>query len=114
MLTYTAYDQGKTNTARLCVATTTDLINWTKQGLAFKSFKNGKYNDKWTKSGAIITEFVNGTQMAKLINGKYWMYFGDTNLFIATSDDLINWSPLENETEELQSVLLTRTGMFDS
>lgn len=90
-------------------------MNWTKQGLAFKNFKSGKYNDNWTKSGAIVTEFVGGKQVAKQINGKYWMYFGDTNLFIAQSDDLINWEPLETDTgEELKIVLKTRVGKFDS
>ena len=43
------------------------------------------------------------------------MYFGDTNLFLATSDDLINWTVCKNEeNNEIISVLHPRKGYFDS
>ena len=29
------------------------------------------------------------------IDGRYWMYWGDTDIFVATSDDLLEWTPLE-------------------
>jgi hypothetical protein len=35
---------------------------------------------------------------------KYWMYFGDTDLFMAVSDNLLHWSPIE-EDGKLKSVL---------
>ena len=41
------------------------------------------------------------------------MYFGDTNLFLAWSDDLIHWSPVL-EKGDLKPVLTPRPGMFDS
>jgi predicted GH43/DUF377 family glycosyl hydrolase len=41
------------------------------------------------------------------------MYFGDTDLFMATSNDLIHWQPLE-EGGKLKSVLKPRPGYFDS
>jgi predicted GH43/DUF377 family glycosyl hydrolase len=41
------------------------------------------------------------------------MYFGDTDLFIATSNDLIHWNPVE-ENGKLKSVLKPRQGYFDS
>ena len=41
------------------------------------------------------------------------MYFGDTDLFMATSEDLIHWTPVE-ENEKLKSVLKPRKGYFDS
>ena len=108
-MTYTAYD-GKT--ARLAIASSTDLTNWTKHGLVFKS---EKYKDKWSKSGAIVVESKNGQQIAKKINGQYWMYFGDTNLFLASSDDLIHWEICENEeNKQMISVLHPRMGYFDS
>ncbi|MEY4930623.1 MAG: hypothetical protein RI909_1347, partial [Bacteroidota bacterium] len=47
------------------------------------------------------------------INGKYWMYFGDTDLFMATSEDLIHWQPVL-ENGKLKSVLKPRPGYFDS
>ena len=42
------------------------------------------------------------------------MYWGDTNLFLATSDDLIRWAPLEDKKGNLVPVLKPRPGMFDS
>lgn len=109
ILTYTAYD-GKT--ARLCLATSTDLQHWTKQGLVFGS---EQYKNIWSKSGAIVVERRGDKFIATKINGRYWMYFGDTDLFIATSDDLLHWTVAENEeSKKMISVLHPRMGYFDS
>ncbi len=109
IMTYTAYD-GKT--ARLCLATSKDLRTWSKHGLVLA---DEKYKDYWSKSGAIVSKPENGRIIAAKINGKYWMYFGDTDLFIATSDDLISWKVIEsNETGKLIPVLNPRPGYFDS
>lgn len=102
VMTYTAYDG---NLARLCLATSKDLETWTKHGLVLK----GKYTDTWSKSGAIAARRVDDKIIAEKINGKFWMYYGDTDLFIATSDDLINWT-----VEESNTVLRPRPKMFDS
>ena len=88
-LTYTAYDG---ETARLALASSTDLENWERHGLVFPEMG-------WSKAGAIVPQ---------KINGKYWMYYGDTNIWAATSDDLINWTPIE------EPVMRPREGMFDS
>jgi predicted GH43/DUF377 family glycosyl hydrolase len=106
ILTYTAYDG---NLARLCLASSPDLQNWTKHGLVF----GRKYKDSWSKSGAIVARQKDEKIIAEKINGKYWMYFGDTDLFIATSDDLIHWQPVE-ENGKWKSVLKPRAGYFDS
>jgi len=106
VLTYTAYD-GKI--ARLCLATSPDLIHWTKQGLVLL----GNYTDSWSKSGAIIGKRVDDRIVATKLRDKYWMYFGDTDLFMATSDDLIHWQPVE-ENGKLKSVLKPRPKLFDS
>ena len=106
VMTYTAYD-GKT--ARLLVATSDDLLHWTKHGTVL----NGKYKDTWSKSGAIIARRDGDRVVAEKINGRYWMYFGDTDLFMATSDDLLHWSPVE-ENGKLKSVLRPRKHYFDS
>ena len=106
ILTYTAYD-GKV--ARLLVASSPDLKTWTKHGLVLR----GKYKDSWSKSGAIVAEQNGSRIVAKKVNGKYWMYFGDTDLFMATSDDLIQWTPLE-ANGKLLSVLKPRERYFDS
>lgn len=109
VMTYTAYD-GKT--ARLCLASSADLKNWTKHGLVLGE---GKYRDLWSKSGAIITRLDGGKLTATKIKNKYWMYFGDSDLFMATSDDLIHWDVLENEeNQKMISVLHPRPGYFDS
>jgi predicted GH43/DUF377 family glycosyl hydrolase len=109
IMTYTAYD-GKT--ARLCVASSEDLLSWDKHGLAFK---DEKYKDLWSKAGAIVAEQKDNKFVAKKVNGKYWMYFGDTNIFLASSDDLINWTICENEENGNRiAVLHPRAGYFDS
>ena len=80
VMTYSAFD-GKN--ARLALATSKDLLNWEKQGLVFPDWQ-GVNAEGWSKSGAIIPEKV---------NGKYVMYFGDTDIFMAYSDDGIHWVP---------------------
>ena len=109
IMTYTSYD-GKT--ARLSLASSTDLINWTKHGLVLKE---EKHKDTWSKAGAIVSELINNQIVAKKINGQYWMYYGDTNIFLAYSEDLINWHSAENEESKKRiSVLHPRMGYFDS
>jgi predicted GH43/DUF377 family glycosyl hydrolase len=109
IMTYTSYD-GKT--ARLCLASSKDLKSWIKHGLVLKG---EKYKNTWSKSGAIIARQSGDKIIATKIKGKYWMYFGDTDLFIATSDDLIHWEIAENaESKKMISVLHARMGYFDS
>jgi predicted GH43/DUF377 family glycosyl hydrolase len=48
------------------------------------------------------------------VNGKYWMYFGVPDLHIATSDNLLDWTPLEDADGRLVRVLSPRPGYFDS
>ena len=106
ILTYTSYD-GKV--ARLMLATSHDLIHWTKHGTVLQ----GRRKNTWSKSGAIVARQQDSRIVAEKVNGKYWMYFGDTDLFMATSDDLIHWTPVE-EHGVLKSVLKPRPGYFDS
>jgi beta-1,2-mannosidase len=107
VMTYTAYDG---QVARLCIASSTNLLTWTKHGLVLQ----GEYLDSWSKSGAIVAKQVGEKIIAQKIDGKYWMYFGDTDLFLATSDDLINWQPVTEENQKFKSVLQPRKGYFDS
>jgi predicted GH43/DUF377 family glycosyl hydrolase len=108
IMTYTAYDQ---RTARLCVASSRDLERWEKHGLVLSEFK---YRNLWSKSGAIVCERKGDKMVAKKIKGKYYMYWGDTDLFMATSEDLISWRPLEDNKGALVRVMQPRAGMFDS
>ncbi len=108
IVTYTSYDG---HVARLNIATTPDLLNWEKYGPAFQS---EKYINEWSKSGAIVSESIQNIPTAIKINGKYWMYWGDTDIFLATSNDLIHWEPFENEDGTLKKILSPREAMFDS
>jgi predicted GH43/DUF377 family glycosyl hydrolase len=109
IMTYTSYD-GKT--ARLSIASSKDLKTWNKHGLVLS---DEKYKDTWSKSGAIVSELRGDKIVATKIDGKYWMYFGDTDLFIATSTDLIHWNVAVNdESGKMFTVLHPRMGYFDS
>ena len=84
-MTYTGYDG---ETARLCIATSKNLLNWKKHGVVFEEFpfpKNGRFN--WTKSGAILAEKMK----FRPFKGHYIMYFGDSNVWLAYSKDLLHW-----------------------
>ena len=94
IMTYTAFNG---TLARLCIATSNDLYHWEKRGLAFGKAGNGIYKDLWSKSGAIICKPTDGKMTATKINGKYWMYWGETDIFLATSDNLIDWEPVLKE-----------------
>lgn len=112
VMTYTSYDGDK---ARLCVATSRDLEKWQKQGLAFGAAYNGKYQNEWSKSGAIVCKRVGDRLVAQKINDKYWMYWGDqAELYIAMSDDLIHWTPLQKANGKLMAVAESRKGKHDS
>jgi predicted GH43/DUF377 family glycosyl hydrolase len=109
-LTYTGYNNvdgaaPDKKDAQLCLATSTDLIHWQRRGVIIPSYQ-GKWNVKWTKSGAIVPE---------KINGKYWMYYladakgKDQQMGVAYSEDLLHW------TEALDHpILASRAGSFDS
>ena len=102
-MTYTAYD-GKQ--ARLLIATSPDLLHWTKHGPVFASAYGGKYRDLWSKSGSIVSRYEHGRIIAARVAGKYWMYWGDQNIWAATSDDLINWTPVEMAAGEAPPIAL--------
>ena len=101
-LTYTGYNK---KDAQLCLATSKDLIHWERKGVIIPANK-GNWNVKWTKSGSIVPE---------KIDGKYWMYFLGTSADnkdqagLAYSTDLLHW------TEATQTPALpVRPGFFDS
>lgn len=122
-MTYTAYNGDK---ARLFVATSTDLINWKKHGSVFKKAESGKFVEIWSKSGSVVVKQVGNKLIATKIDGKYWMYFGESNIYLATSDNLIDWTPIP-ETDEAKKqydemrgheafkiIFAPRPGKFDS
>jgi predicted GH43/DUF377 family glycosyl hydrolase len=111
ILTYTSYDG---HIARLCLASSMDLRHWVKHGLVLGSAENGKYRDLWSKSGSIICRNIGEKLIATKIKNKYWMYWGDTDIFLATSEDLINWDPVLNEDGSIKTIFGPRKGYFDS
>ncbi len=111
VLTYTQWNR---KIPRLALATSPDLQNWTKHGPVFQDFKDGKYQNMDTKSGAIVTKLKDGKLVTAKINGKFYMYFGVPHIWMATSTDLINWEPLEDYAGNLTPVLNPRPGYFDS
>lgn len=111
VLTYTQWNR---QVPRLAVATSRDLVHWEKHGPAFAAASGGKYLAMETKSGAILCRFIFDRCIATKVNGKYWMYFDVPDVLIATSDDLIAWTPLEDDNGRPLRALSTRPGYFDS
>jgi len=111
VLTYTQWNR---DVPRLAVATSRDLVSWTKHGPAFARAAGGKYLRLESKSGAILSRVEGDRVIATRVNGKYWMYFGVPDLLAATSDNLVDWTPLEDGDGRLVKVLSPRPGYFDS
>jgi predicted GH43/DUF377 family glycosyl hydrolase len=111
VLTYTQWNR---DVPRLAVATSPDLVKWTKHGPAFAAAEGGKYLRAETKSGAILSRVVGDRLVATRVNGKYWMYYNVPDILIATSDDLIRWTPVADADGKLAKVLSPRPGYFDS
>jgi predicted GH43/DUF377 family glycosyl hydrolase len=111
VVTYTSWNY---KIARLSVAFSKDLILWDKKGPAFAKAYDGKFLNTWSKSGSIVTRMENGRQLVAQIDGKYWMYWGDLNINLAWSENLIDWYPLVDEEGDLKKVVTPRKNSFDS
>jgi len=109
VLTYTQWNRRKTDAA---IATSRDLIHWTKHGPALGA--QGKYAELSYKSAGIVTRVQGGRLIAARIGGKYWMYWGEVVVRLASSEDLIHWKPVEDARGEPLVVLAKRAGHFDS
>jgi beta-1,2-mannosidase len=111
VLTYTQWNG---DVPRLAVATSSDLVTWIKHGPAFARAGDGKFLRTETKSGAILCRIAGERLIATKVQGKYWMYYNVPHIQIATSDDLIHWTPLEDADGRALKVLSPRAGYFDS
>jgi predicted GH43/DUF377 family glycosyl hydrolase len=111
VLTYTQWNR---ITYSIGIATSSDLQHWTKHGPAFLGAANGKYDSLKYKSGGIVTRLKNDHLIAARIGGKYWLYWGEGAIHLATSTDLIHWTPVEDATGTPTAVLTKRPGHFDS
>lgn len=111
VMLYTSWNR---KTARLSVATSRDLKNWTKHGPAFNKAYDGRFRDMFSKSASILTKVKDGKLVIDEVGGKYFMYWGEYAVYAATSDNLIDWYPVLNEKNELKKLITPRNGYFDS
>jgi predicted GH43/DUF377 family glycosyl hydrolase len=114
VMTYTQWNR---KTYRVGVATSADLHTWTKHGPAFGM---GRWAGLKYKSAGIVTECVTkdrciaakfGTAKSR---GHYWMYWGEGEIHLATSDDLVHWTPVEGADGRPKVLMRARPGRFDS
>ena len=109
VMTYTQWNR---KTYTIGIATSPDLVHWTKHGPALG--ETGPYGQLMYKSGGIVTEPKDGHLVAAKIGGRYWMYWGEIEVRVASSDDLIHWTPMEEAPGKPVVVLRNRPGRFDS
>jgi predicted GH43/DUF377 family glycosyl hydrolase len=109
VITYTQWNR---ETYRVGIATSPDLHTWTKHGPAFGM---GKYGGLKYKSAGIVTECVTKERcVAAKIGTRYWMYWGEGEIHLATSDDLVHWTPVEGADGRPKVLMRARPGKFDS
>jgi beta-1,2-mannosidase len=111
VLTYTQWNR---ETYSVGIATSRDLKHWTKYGPAFLTAAGGKYAHLKYKSAGIVTRLVKDRLIAAKISGLYWMYWGEGAIHIASSTDLIHWTPVQDTNGEPVELLRPRAGHFDS
>ena len=104
----------------LGIATSRNLVEWRKHGSAFAKAFDGRYGKSGKfcqhKSASIVCREQNGNFTAERIKGLYWMYWHNGySTFCATSNDLLDWVPVENPEGGCPlEVLPRRKGYFDS
>jgi predicted GH43/DUF377 family glycosyl hydrolase len=101
----------------LHIATSVNLIDWKKRGPALNKFdflKNGGHRIKFKYGyGKNVDHKIGGKERSKSgaifpekINGKYWMLFGEYNVWLAVSDDCLKWDVVDGP------FLSAREGVF--
>jgi beta-1,2-mannosidase len=109
VLTYTQWNRKSTS---IGVASSKDLVHWTKYGPAFLPSDRPAFHSY--KSSGIVTQLVDGRLIAAKIHGKFWMYWGEVEIHLATSPDLIHWTAIEDAKGDPIVLLKRRAGRFDS
>lgn len=109
------YTQWNRRAIHLAVATSRDLMHWEKHGPAFAAALGGKYKDLGAKSGAVVCAVQDGRLQAVKIGGKYWMYWGEGDIQLAWSENLLDWTIVEDAaTGKPLKVIPARAGHFES
>jgi predicted GH43/DUF377 family glycosyl hydrolase len=83
-MNYTTWN-GRSDT--VSVASSRDLVHWTKHGPAF-----AKAGRKDGRSGVVLTRLVGDRLVAARVDGKYWMYYTHP-CALAWSTNLVDWVP---------------------
>jgi predicted GH43/DUF377 family glycosyl hydrolase len=96
------------------VATSDDLEHWRKHGPAFAGALGGRYDELKYKSAGVVTELRGRKLVAAKIHGHYWMYWGEIEVGLAWSDDLVHWTPVEEAPGRTKVLLRARAGRADS
>jgi predicted GH43/DUF377 family glycosyl hydrolase len=111
VLTYTQWNR---KTYTIGIATSRDLVTWVKHGPVFAGAAHGKYDSLNYKSSGIVTRLDGDRLVAAKIHGNYWMYWGEIQIRLARSSDLIHWTPVEDLTGKTVVLLHNRPRRFDS
>jgi predicted GH43/DUF377 family glycosyl hydrolase len=111
ILTYTQWSRAK-RVYTIGVATSHDLEHWTKFGPIFGT--SGPYASLKYKSSGIVTQVQGGRLIAAKIHDRYWMYWGEVEIHVASSTDLIHWQAVENSPGVPKVLLRRRAGKSDS
>lgn len=94
VLTYTQWNR---QTYSIGIAISRDLEHWTKYGPALGL--TGPYAHLMYKSGGILTRLQHGHPVAARLHGRFWMYWGEIQIRLASSPDLIHWTPVESRLD---------------
>ena len=88
-MNYTTWS-GKRDT--MSVATSRDLVHWTKHGPAFR--KAAAERVPGSRTGVVASRREGDRLIATKIRGKYWMYYTHP-CALAWSENLIDWTPAD-------------------
>ena len=86
--TWRATGSGRKDT--MSIATSRDLVNWTKHGPAFRMLAPDKVMG--TRTGVVVSRREGDRLIAAKLDGRYWMYYTHP-CGIAWSENLVDWVP---------------------
>ena len=109
VLSYTQWNRKSTS---IGIATSKDLIHWIKYGPAFPKSDRPAFDSY--KSAGIVTALTGGRLIAAQLHGRYWMYWGEVEIHLASSTDLIHWTAVEDKHGDPIVLLKRRSKLFDS
>ncbi len=108
-LYYTMYNSHAP--VKIGVATSLDLKSWTKHG---PIFGQASAELGWHKAAGVVQKVHEGRLVAARIHGQYWMYWGEKSVSLATSADLVHWTPVHDQEGRILKLIAPRAGYFDS